>query len=353
MKRLVRWLQGWLQERIPVDVERLREPLREPLPVHLKQWFFCLGGTPLMLFCILAATGILLTFYYVPSPSHAYDSIVNITYRVRFGWFIRGIHRAASHLMVFTVLLHMIRVFCTRSYRKPRELNWMLGVALFLTVLGFGFTGYSLAYDQLSYWATTVGTNLLGDTPIVGKTLLYLLRGGPDVNPNTLTRFYDFHIGVFPTILTLLIAAHLLMVRMHGVARLENDPRQETYPFFPDHVLREVVIGMLILAALVNYVIFFPPDVGVRANPLETPSEIRPEWYFFPSYRWLKLVPLKVGLWGSMFYVACMFLWPFIDSAFERIAPRRRGGQFVGICGFLVTIVFMVWEAIVGSRGGL
>ena len=178
--------------------------------------------------------------------------------------------------------------------------------------------------------------------------LLYLIRGGPDVNPNTLTRLYDFHVGVLPTILALLIVSHLILVRLHGVARLENDPRTETYPFFPDHVLRECVIGMLLLVALISYVILFPPDMGPRANPIETPSEIRPEWYFFPSYRWLKLVPLQIGLLGSMLYVACMFLWPFIDAAFERVAPRRRLGQILGMCGFLVTIIFLVWEAVAG-----
>ena len=349
MNRIV----GWLHERIPIRFDLLREPLREPLPVHLKQWACCLGGTPLILFCIQACTGILLMFYYVPSPVQAYDSVMAITYHVRLGWFIRGIHRTAAHLMIFTLLLHMIRVFGTRAYRKPRELNWMLGVASFLTVLGFGFTGYSLVYDQLSYWATTVGTNLLGDAPVVGKALLYLLRGGPDVNPNTLTRLYILHIALLPMALTLLIVAHILLVRMHGVARLESDPRPDTYPFFPDHVLRECVIAMLLLTVLVNYVIFFPPDVGVRADPLHTPADIRPEWYFFPAYRWLKIVPLQVGLWGSFFYVACLFLWPFIDAALERMAPRRHLGLFVGTCGFLITIVFLVWEAVAGAQGGL
>ena len=242
----------WVYERIPVRLETLRKPLREELPAHLKEWWFCLGGTPMILFCILAVTGILLTFYYVPSPTHAYDSVAAITHRVRVGWFLRGIHKASSHLMIVTVLLHMIRVFATRAYRKPRELNWIIGMALFLTVLGFAFTGYSLVYDQLSYWATTVGTNMVGETPIIGKPLLYLLRGGPDVNPNTLTRFYNFHIGVLPTLMTLLLVAHIVLVRMHGVARLEGDPRTETYHFFPDHMLKETIIGFLLLVGIVS-----------------------------------------------------------------------------------------------------
>jgi quinol-cytochrome oxidoreductase complex cytochrome b subunit len=338
MKRLARWLY----ERIPVRPETLQKP------VHLKGWLFCLGGTPLLLFGIMAATGILLTFYYVPYPMHAYESIQAITYKVRFGWFVRGIHRAASHLMVFTVMLHMIRVFVTRAYRKPRELNWVIGVALFLTILAFGFTGYSLVYDQLSYWATTVGTSLIGQTPVIGPPLLYLIRGGVEVNPNTLSRFYNFHVGVLPTLFTLLLIIHIIFIRMHGVARLQEDPRTETYHFFPDHVLRETIIGLLLLIGLVTYVIYFPPGIEAPANPAQSPTEIRPEWYFFPSYRWLKIVPLQVGLWTSFLFVMGMFAWPFIDAWFERLAPNRGIGRVVGISMFLFTLILLVWEAVFG-----
>jgi quinol-cytochrome oxidoreductase complex cytochrome b subunit len=338
----------WLHERVPVDPEVLRKPLREPLPVHLKSWTFCLGGTPAMLFCLLAVTGILLTFYYVPYPAEAYASVSRITYRVRLGWFIRGIHQGAAQLMVVTVLLHMIRVFFTRAYRKPRELNWVLGVALFLMTLTFAFTGYSLVYDQLSYWATTVGTNMIADLPVIGKPLLYLLRGGPEVNPNTLTRFYDFHIGVLPTLMTLLLAGHIVLVRLHSVAPLEGDPRRETYPFFPDHMLREATIGLLILIGLINYVMCFPPSVGALATPGNTPGHVRPEWYFFPTYRWLKLTSLTVGIWGGIVYVAGLFLWPFIDAGLEKIAPRRHLWLIFGTALFLLTLVFMLWEAIEG-----
>jgi quinol-cytochrome oxidoreductase complex cytochrome b subunit len=339
---------GWLHERVPVDPETLRKPLREELPIHLKTWLACLGGTPLLMFCILATTGILLTFYYVPDPSHAYESIQNITFHVRFGWFIRGVHRGAAQLMIITMLLHMIRVFGTRAYRKPREMNWMLGVALFMTVMGFAFTGYSLVNDQLSYWATIVGTNMVGTMPLLGKPMLYLLRGGPEVNPNTMSRFYDIHIGILPTIITLLIAGHIILVRMHGVARLENDPRTETYAFFPDHFLREMVVGLLALIVLVNYAIFFPPTTGSPANPLVTPAVIRPEWYFWPVFRWLELVPEMVGLGGVLLFVLGMFFWPFIDVGLEKVAPKWHLGRIVGTTAFLITLGLLLWEAIAG-----
>jgi quinol-cytochrome oxidoreductase complex cytochrome b subunit len=339
-------VQSWLFERIPIPKTTWEKPLREDLPIHLKEWVWCLGGTPLLLFAILATTGILLTFYYVPYPEAAYQSVQQITERVRLGWFLRGMHKAAGHLMIIAVLLHMIRVFVTRAYRKPRELNWMVGVALFLTVLGFAFTGYALVYDQLSYWATTVGTNMIAELPLLGKPLLYFLRGGPDVNSNTLTRLYNFHIGVLPTIMVLLLGSHLLFLRLHGVAKLENDPRAETYPFFPNHVLTEIIIGLIILIGIVNYAVFFPPAMGPPANPDSTPSHIRPEWYFFPSYRWLKIVPLQVGLWGSLVFILGMLLWPFLDAFFDKRFPGKNVGRALGIAGWMVTITFLIWETL-------
>ena len=339
-------VRRWLRERIPIPEEELRKPLSEELPVHLRSWVGWLGGTPLILFGILVATGILLTFYYTPDPVHSYDSVRRITTTYRFGWLIRSLHHNAAQLMIVALLLHMIRVFVTRSYRRPRELTWVFGAALFLVALGFGFTGYSLVYDSLSYWATTVGTNLIGDVPLVGPRLLWLLRGGPDVNPHTLSRFYDFHIGVLPTLMVLAIGAHIFLVRLHGVAKLEGDPRQETYDFFPEHVLREAAIALVLLIAMVAYATVRPPGLGAPADPTFTPPHIRPEWYFFPSYRWLKLVPMQVGIWTTAAFVGAMVLWPWVDAAFERVAPGRRVGTWVGIVGFAFTLVLLVWEAI-------
>ena len=336
----------WLAERVPIPPEALRAPLKEELPVHLKQWLWCLGGTPLLLFGIQVVTGILLTFYYVPNPSFAYDSVHYITFGARFGWFVRGIHHGASQLMFVAVLLHMIRVFATRAYRPPRELTWVFGVMLFLCTMGLGFTGYSLVYDQLSYWATTVGTNLIGAIPVLGRPILWMLRGGPDVTANTLSRFYNFHIGVLPTLFVATVAMHILLVRLHGVARLEKDSRAQTYAFFPDHVLREAAVGLVVLLSLVVYTILLPLGLGERANPNLTPAHIRPEWYFFPPYRWLKIVPMQVGLWTSTAFVVAMLFWPWIDAFLERLAPGRKLGMLVGVLGWLFTIVLLVWEAL-------
>lgn len=338
-------LRRWIGERVPVPHEMLVKPLKEELPVHLKNWLWAFGGTPGMLFCIQIITGILLAFYYVPYPMHAHESVQQITYAVRYGWFVRGLHQGAAQLMIVGVLLHMIRVFVTRAYRRPRELTWVFGVAIFLVTLGFAFTGYSLVYDQLSYWATTVGTNMIGEVPLIGQPMLYMLRGGADVNPFTLSRLYNFHIGILPALAFVLLLSHIVLVRLHGVAPLQGDDRRETYPFFPDHVIRETAVALVLLLVLVVYVMAAPPGPGEKADPNTTPSHIRPEWYFFPSYRWLKLVPLQVGLWTSTAFVLCMFLWPWIDEGLERLAPGKRLGTILGTAGWLITIVLLVWEA--------
>ena len=308
------------------------------LPVHLRTWVVWLGGTPLMLFGIQVVTGILLTFYYTPDPSLAFDSVRRITLALRFGWLIRSLHQNAAQLMIVALLLHMIRVFVTRAYRpSPRADVGVRHGAVPARARASGSPGYSLVYDSLSYWATTVGTNLLGIVPVMGPRLLWLLRGGPDVNPNTLSRFYNFHIGVLPTLMVLVIAVHLVLVRLHGVARLEGDARRDTYDFFPEHVLREAAIALVLLLGLVVYASARPPGLGVPADPSFTPPHIRPEWYFFPSYRWLKMVPMQVGIWTSAGFVGGMIFWPWIDAGLERLAPGRRLGMWLGSIAFAFT----------------
>lgn len=338
-------LKTAVAERVPLPPGWRGRTLEERLPIHLKTWIWALGGTPAVLFAVQVVTGVLLAFYYVAQPMHAYESVRQITFGVRFGWLVRGLHQAASQLMIVALLLHMIRVFVTRGYRRPREVTWVVGVALFLLTLGFAFTGYALVYDQLSYWATTVGTNMIAEVPVVGEPLLFMLRGGADVNPQTLTRLYNFHIGVIPTIFFVLVASHILLVRLHGVAPLEGDDRTDAYPFFPDHVLREAAVALVLLVAMVVYVTAVPPGLAEKANPDMTPTHIRPEWYFFPSYRWLKLVPLQVGLWTSVAFVVGMFFWPWIDTVLERLAPGRHVGTLLGTAFWIVTLVLLLWEA--------
>ena len=185
---------------------------------------FGLGLITLYLFFILIGTGVLLMFYYVPSTERAYDAMKDLEFVVSAGQIIRNMHRWAAHLMVLFVVLHLCRVFYTAAYKPPREFNWVLGVLLMLMTLGLSFTGYLLPWDQLAYWAITVGTNISGYAPIVGPKLKFLMLGGNVVGQPALIRFYALHVMVLPAVTILMVAIHLWRVRKDGGLSRPDEP---------------------------------------------------------------------------------------------------------------------------------
>ena len=241
---------GW-EALIPLDWNRLRQLTNEPVPNHIKRWWFSLGGTPAYLFLIQVTTGILLTFYYQPTVDAAYESVERITNTVPFGWFIRSIHKWSANLMIITVILHLLRVVFTRAYRHPRTLNWVFGVMLLGMTLTFGFTGYSLVNEQLSYWGATVAANLTDSLPLVGPPMATLLRGGPEIGPTTLTRLYLIHIMVLPVLLVGILGLHLTFVRLHGVTEYEFEKNGDARSGFPlvDWLLAIVAGAGAVMAA--------------------------------------------------------------------------------------------------------
>jgi quinol-cytochrome oxidoreductase complex cytochrome b subunit len=181
-------------------------------------WLYTLGSATLFVGLMQMFTGILLTIYYVPTPDHAYDSVQYITTQVPAGWLIRGVHHWGASAMVVLVVLHMIRVILYGAYKFPREVTWFSGVVLLLIVLGFGFTGYLLPWDQKSYWATTVGTRIAGVAPVIGESILRIMRGGEELTAITLARFFGTHVWVLPTALVLLVALHIYLVIRIGIS---------------------------------------------------------------------------------------------------------------------------------------
>ena len=169
---------SWLNDRLPVSQNQLRELTNEPVPYHLKRWWFALGGTPAYLFVIQIITGILLAFYYRASPEGAYSSVEYITREATFGWYLRSVHKWAATLMIAAVVLHQMRVYFTGAYRKPREINWIVGMFLLFCTLMTGFTGYSLVYEQLSFWGATVGANIADTVPVVGGLMKNMMLAG-------------------------------------------------------------------------------------------------------------------------------------------------------------------------------
>ena len=207
----------WFDERFDVRIP-LEAFLKKPVPKHAIRWYFCLGGITFALFLIQGVTGILLSLYYRPTPGEAYESILFIMNNVRFGWLIRSIHSWSSTLMIAFCVAHMLRVFITGSYKRPRELNWVAGVFLLLLTLAFGFTGYLLPWDQKALWGSTIGSEILGIIPGIGGWLLGLLRGGLEITGLTLTRFYGIHMLVLPVLAVLFLAVHFVIIRRQGIS---------------------------------------------------------------------------------------------------------------------------------------
>lgn len=176
----------------------------------------CLGGIAFFMFLVLAVTGVLLMFYYIPSTTSAYQNMKDLEASVTFGMFLRNMHRYAAHTMVLMVFLHMARVFYTGAFKPPREFNWTIGVVLLALTFLLSFTGYLLPWDQLALWAVTVGTNMAGATPVIGNWVRFLLIGGYDVGQNTLLRFYTLHAILLPLAAGVLLAVHFWRVRKDG-----------------------------------------------------------------------------------------------------------------------------------------
>jgi quinol-cytochrome oxidoreductase complex cytochrome b subunit len=185
-------------------------------------WAYTLGSATLFLAGLQIFTGILLTIYYVPTPDHAYDSVVYITSQVTAGWLIRGLHHWGASAMVILTGLHLLRTFFYGAYKYPRELTWLTGVVLLLVVIGFGFTGYLLPWDQKAYWATTVGTEIAGVAPGLGPWMLRIMRGGEELSAVTLARFFGIHVWVLPLALLTLVLLHLYLVIRIGISAMPN-----------------------------------------------------------------------------------------------------------------------------------
>lgn len=343
-------LSDWFRERVPVSGDQLRELTNEPVPNHMKRWWYCLGGTPAYLFVVQVVTGILLAFYYQPSSTTAFESVRMITDDVAYGWYFRGLHKWAATLMIAAVVLHQMRVYFTGAYRRPRELNWLVGMCLLLTTLGLGFTGYSLVFEQLSYWGATVGSNILDQTPLVGGLAKHLLLAGDNYNEQTIPRFYIIHAAILPAMLVALVIVHIAFIRLHGVAELEPQPEDGEsghFNFFPDHLLTELSLGLVLMIVLSALATIFPPELGAKADPLTTPEVIKPEWFFYATFRWLKLFGATAAVLSMGFIIFVMFAWPWIDRWLVRVSGVREISAYIGILGVLLITGLTVWEAAV------
>jgi cytochrome b6 len=285
--------------------------IQKDLPQHLDWWPYTLGALPLTLFGLLVGTGLLLTFYYVPAPEQAYESVDRITNEIYLGWFVRGLHKTSVDLMILFLFFHVIRVFITRAYRASGELKWISGSIVLFVTLAMGFTGYSLVFDNVSYWGMTVVTSMIGTLPVIGTPLLHLLRGGEEVSGVTLLRLYDLHTKLLPVLLGGLVIGHVVIVRLLGFAEVKGS--RGFHPFYPEHTLKMGVIAAGLLLLIVNLVMIFPPLLGSPANVQEVAADVSPPWYFSAPFMWITLLPAPMALWSLLGFAGLFVLYPYID----------------------------------------
>jgi cytochrome b6 len=338
---------SWLDERLGLSrVAALAS--HKTVPIHRYTVFYYLGGMTLFFFLVQVVTGILLMLYYRPSAEEAFESVEFIMTTVPFGWLIRSLHSWSANLMVFFAAAHLLTVFFMKAYRAPRELTWITGCVLLFLAMGFGFSGYLLPWNQLSFFATKVGTDIAGSVPVVGEWTLRFLRGGERVGGGTLSRFYGWHVAILPAITVLMLIGHVVLVQLKGMSvppsEEERSMRSRPMRFFPDFALRDLFGWILALGVLTAIAALFPWELGEKADPFAPAyADIRPEWYFVFMFQALKLVPggevagIEYEAIAILLFTlggAVLLLVPFLD----RDAGNRRRSILVTLAGAIALL---------------
>jgi ubiquinol-cytochrome c reductase cytochrome b subunit len=322
-------LMTWLDQRTGID-SLLHETLDEPIPGGAN-WAYIFGSGLLFLFVSQIITGVFLALYYVPSADHAHTTVSYIVKEVTAGSFIRSIHAYGSSGIIILLLLHIGQTILYGSYKGRRELLWLSGCILLALMLGMAFTGYLLPWDEKSYFASAVGTNLIAEVPFIGPPLQQLVRGGHQMGTLTVSRFYVLHVFVLPALLIGFIAAHVFFFRKAGAAGpIKEDPvhpKLPSVPFYPRQVVMDAVFAIVLIGILAIIARTIPMDLGPAANPANTAFVPRPEWYYRPAFQWLKYLSGHWSLIGGIILPAVLALIfagaPFLDRRLER-RPWRR-----------------------------
>jgi ubiquinol-cytochrome c reductase cytochrome b subunit len=354
MKRALDWLDDRTGYRKALDTA-----LVEPVPGGAS-WLYVFGSVLTFILALQLVTGLMLAFYYSPSAQTAWASVAYIQDQVTVGWFIRGLHSHGASAMVIVCGLHLLQTAVYGAYKKPREVNWLLGVLMFGLVLAFALTGYLLPWDQKGYWATKVATGIMGQSPVIGGALQRFVQGGNEYGNLTLSRFFALHVFVLPAAMIGLVTLHVALFRKHGVTpkwgKSPEELARTTAPFWPDQLFLDaiamaIVFGGLMTATLQGGGV----ELGAPADPASG-YDARPEWYFLPLFQMLKY------LHGSMETIAALgapvvvggllVALPFVDRGEDR-APKKRM-VYLGAIGLLFagagSLMTLAWRADSGNK---
>ena len=359
----------WIDDRFPMT-STLKYHVTEYYASKNFNWWYVFGVLAMVVLVIQLVTGIFLTMNYKPSAAEAFASVEYIMRDVEWGWLIRYMHSTGASFFFIVVYLHMFRAMLYGSYKKPRELIWLIGMLIFLVLMAEAFAGYLLPWGQMSYWGAQVIISLFGAIPVVGDGLVEIIRGDYSISDITLNRFFALHVIVLPLALIGLIFVHI--VALHEVGSNNPDGIEikknkgpdgvplDGVPFHPHHTSKDLV-GIIVFLMIFSSVVFFAPDMGgyflehanfEPANPTATPEHIAPVWYFTPYYAILRAVPDK--FWGFVLFALAVILpifLPWLDRARVR-SIRYRGWMYkTALSVFVITFFALLWLGLAPAEG--
>ncbi len=358
-----------------------------PAKVHrhsLKfSYTFGLGLISIYLFLILFVTGVLLMFFYVPSTDRAYSDMKDLEFVVSTGVLLRNMHRWAAHLMVLAVFLHMCRVFYTAAYKPPREFNWIVGVCLFVLTLVLSFTGYLLPWDQLAFWAITVGTNIAGYAPVIGEKIKFVLLGGNTVGDSALLRFYVLHVIVLPGAALFLIAIHIWRIRKDGGLSRPDEPDnvlqqietgsmptnksyglmelakgtspavginpEDQVSAWPHLIFREILLFMATLAVVLFISLIWNAPLEELANAVHPPNPAKAPWYFLGLQELVAFSAFWGGVVVPALLLVALITLPYLDFKRRGVGVWFSRERKVAITIFTICVVAAVILTVIGT----
>jgi ubiquinol-cytochrome c reductase cytochrome b subunit len=369
MAKVFASIGNWVTERAPNMMPMYRKHMSEYYaPKNFNFWYY-FGSLAIVVLVNQIVTGIFLTMFYKPGAATAFDSVEYIMRDVDWGWLIRYMHEVGASMFFIVVYLHMFRGLMYGSYKKPRELVWLLGMLIFLTLMAEAFMGYVLPWGNMSFWGAKVIISLFGAIPFIGDTLVQWIMG--DFNPAdaTLNRFFALHVVALPLVLLLLVVLHI--AALHEVGSNNPDGVEikkkkdangiplDGIPFHPYYTVKDL-FGVSFFLIICAFIIFFQPALGgwflendnfIPANNLVTPAEIKPVWYFTPFYAILRVIPSKgLGVIAMFASIALLFLVPWLDRGAVKSIRYRGRGYKIALAVFAVT--FLLFGAIGAGKSG-
>ncbi len=357
-------LRDWVDARFPLLQLWNDHLARYYAPKNFNFWYF-FGSLALFILVIQIVTGIWLTMNYKPSAELAFASVEYIMRDVEWGWWIRYMHSTGASAFFIVIYLHMYRAMLYGSYKRPRELLWIIGMLIYFTLMAEAFFGYLLPWGQMSYWGAQVIISLFGALPVIGDDLALWIRGDFVVSDVTLNRFFSLHVIAFPLVLCGLVGAHLIALHEVGSNNPDGVEIKDTkgadgipldgIPFHPYYTVKDIV-GVVVFLIIFCAVVFFQPEMGgyfleannfVPADPLKTPEHIAPVWYFTPFYAILRAIPSQFGGVVAMGAAVLLFCFlPWLDRSPVKSIRYRGWNYKIALALFTVSFIVLGWLGI-------